>query len=936
MASNEEIKVVVGAETGQFKAGMADASRTTKATGKEMEESLAQAAKGIQNQLQSMGNMLRNVFAGFTIGTVAQQVVSVMSSFENLEIRLRSVMGSVEKGDEAFAWIKKFAKDTPFEVDGVTNAFMLLKNMGLDPMDGTMQAISDTAAKSGQGLQGLERISLALGQAFTKGKLQGEEMNQLLEAGVPGWDLLAKATGKSTQELQKMAEKGQLGRDAIKALIEEMGRASAGGAGAMMASLDGQISNFTDNVKNALDDLRKNGGLDFLKEALGSINAKFDELNANGSIQAWASTAGQAMNAFGESFMSIAGTVLETVGELASMVVSGFTEIGRAFTSLFGGEAISGMEFFRNTLKLVEIAIVGLQTGFKILLEVVSDIIERIVINLLRFGDAASRALKLDFGGAKKAWEEGGKALEEAHQARMDNIVRISQEAKDKIDGIIMRAPKEPTKPTQSAAPGGQDGPRRSVSFNAPTGDANSMMSKWEAELAKMRVASDSFREFEKSRELAFWQEKLRMTKAGSDERVAVERKIADTTWRIKREAFDLELAGLRAQEAAAQNNAAKRMAVVEQEVAAVERAYGRESMQFAAAEQRRVQAARQAEAQIREIKQLARDTDEARQLAGVESAATAARLDLDTRRITQLEALALESQFEEQRFAIKLKGMQDRLALMDPDSDPVAYAAMKAQIQQAEIDHQTRMGAIRAQFTAEKDGAGTAIFDQMERSFEGAITGIITRAQTLRQALTGIFKSIFSVFVTEMVSKPLAMAAMRFIRESILGKLFFAEQTGMQAAAAAKTIALKEGETAAVVGMEATKAAAGGAAAVAGIPIIGPALAVGAAAAMLALVMGLGGGSKTSTTTTRIPSAANGYDIPAGLNPLTQLHEREMVLPQEQADVIRNMAGGGGGGQPIQVNITAMDSRDVKRFLLDNKSAVADALKSAVRDFQR
>lgn len=41
--------------------------------------------------------------------------------------------------------------------------------------------------------------------------------------------------------------------------------------------------------------------------------------------------------------------------------------------------------------------------------------------------------------------------------------------------------------------------------------------------------------------------------------------------------------------------------------------------------------------------------------------------------------------------------------------------------------------------------------------------------------------------------------------------------------------------------------------------------------------------------------SAEGGYDIPAGKNPMTQLHEREMVLPKAQADVIRGLAANGG-----------------------------------------
>jgi len=64
------------------------------------------------------------------------------------------------------------------------------------------------------------------------------------------------------------------------------------------------------------------------------------------------------------------------------------------------------------------------------------------------------------------------------------------------------------------------------------------------------------------------------------------------------------------------------------------------------------------------------------------------------------------------------------------------------------------------------------------------------------------------------------------------------------------------------------------------------------------------------------LASAAQGYDIPAGVNPLVQAHAQEMVLPAEQANVIRSLAGGGGGSGDIHIHVHAMDSEDVVRSL--------------------
>jgi tape measure domain-containing protein len=46
--------------------------------------------------------------------------------------------------------------------------------------------------------------------------------------------------------------------------------------------------------------------------------------------------------------------------------------------------------------------------------------------------------------------------------------------------------------------------------------------------------------------------------------------------------------------------------------------------------------------------------------------------------------------------------------------------------------------------------------------------------------------------------------------------------------------------------------------------------------------------------------SAEGGYDIPAGVNPVVQTHQREMILPAEHADTIRNLGKDSGKGVTI------------------------------------
>jgi hypothetical protein len=72
---------------------------------------------------------------------------------------------------------------------------------------------------------------------------------------------------------------------------------------------------------------------------------------------------------------------------------------------------------------------------------------------------------------------------------------------------------------------------------------------------------------------------------------------------------------------------------------------------------------------------------------------------------------------------------------------------------------------------------------------------------------------------------------------------------------------------------------------------------------------------------------AEKGYDVPAGVAPVTQLHPREMVLPQRYADTIRDLGEGGGGGagrkhvfvQPQMVGgMLAFTPANLKKMLED------------------
>src|SRR5690606_16302991 len=72
-----------------------------------------------------------------------RSMLDAVADFEQMQNRIPGLMDSVAEGEQATAWIAQFAKDTGQLIPDVTEAFALLKAYGLDPMDGSLQAITD-------------------------------------------------------------------------------------------------------------------------------------------------------------------------------------------------------------------------------------------------------------------------------------------------------------------------------------------------------------------------------------------------------------------------------------------------------------------------------------------------------------------------------------------------------------------------------------------------------------------------------------------------------------------------------------------------------------------------------------------------------------------------------------------------------------------------
>ena len=331
--------------TSPLKSSLTSAEHMAKHTANNINNSLGSvknAFGGLKGILGGVGGVLAGL--GLSLGTKA--VFDYSKSLDNAKINWEVLMGSAEEGQKMLQRIQQFAKDTPFDFDSTQKFAQQLKIAGLngDQLFKTMQVIGDAAQGN---VEKAEGIATAYQQMSAKGKIQTEEMNQLLERGIPAWDMLAKATGKTKAELMDMASKGKLLSDEyLPKLVEQMDATFGGGMQKQAQTFNGQLDQLEDNLL-----MLGSRGVAPLRQALTGLmkdmNDVFDgKMSVTEMLGKWGKQFKEGLTKLGEMIANF---------DLASFVkklLKGF-EVGGGFLSdvLQGfGKLVDGIfEFLRKT-----------------------------------------------------------------------------------------------------------------------------------------------------------------------------------------------------------------------------------------------------------------------------------------------------------------------------------------------------------------------------------------------------------------------------------------------------------------------------------------------------------------------------------------------------------------------------------------------------------
>ncbi|MFC0686395.1 tape measure protein [Novosphingobium clariflavum] len=219
--------------------------------------------------------------AAATGGWFLSGIVSTGAHFEQLQAQLEGTEGSADKAKKALQWVLKFAKDTPYAVEGVAEAFVRARNLGIDPFTGAMMSMGDAAAANNQTLTDAVE---AIGDAQTK------EYERLKTFGI---------TSSTKGNLVTFSFVAKDGKNAFKTVKNDaasirktvLGIWDAKYAGGMIRqskTLVGLWENIKDTVTAFQYKIAEAGWFNRLKESAASFLDKLNEWSEDGTLDQWA------------------------------------------------------------------------------------------------------------------------------------------------------------------------------------------------------------------------------------------------------------------------------------------------------------------------------------------------------------------------------------------------------------------------------------------------------------------------------------------------------------------------------------------------------------------------------------------------------------------------------------------------------------------------
>jgi tape measure domain-containing protein len=218
--------------------------------GFEVDESGLKKGQDRLHKFKRTAKIAMTAVAGAIVG-IGVSAIKSAANIEALETQFEVMLGSAEKARDMMEDLNKFSLVTPFEPTDLAKATTTLLNFGVAGEDimGTLQMLGDVSLGNKQKFNSL---ALVFGQIQSTGRLMGQDLLQLINAGFNPLQVISKKTGKSVAVLKEEMSKGKISAQAV---TEAFKTASSEGGMFFQGMLKGSktFKGVMSTVKGAID-----------------------------------------------------------------------------------------------------------------------------------------------------------------------------------------------------------------------------------------------------------------------------------------------------------------------------------------------------------------------------------------------------------------------------------------------------------------------------------------------------------------------------------------------------------------------------------------------------------------------------------------------------------------------------------------------------------
>ena len=328
---------------------------------------------------------------------LGSEIIRVRGEFQSMQTAIETMVGKDMAG-QLIPQIKELAKISPLTMSDMVGAEKMMLGFNIQAEDTIkyLKAISDISMGESSKFNSL---TLAFSQMSAAGKLMGQDLNQMINAGFNPLQIISEKTGKSIATLKDEMSKGVVSAEMVQQAFIDA------------TSAGGKFYNMSENASKTI-----NGQLSMMQDALDSV---FNELG----------TKSESVIMDGIQMTTSLIQNYETVGKvLAGLVVTYGTyrtavmlvtaaeskhtlvEIGLTNARLLARKAQLALNaaMLTNPYVLLATAVVGLGVA------------------MLAFRDSATEAEKAQRRFNEQ--QEEAKKQEEEHKQKIDSLVQSSRD----------------------------------------------------------------------------------------------------------------------------------------------------------------------------------------------------------------------------------------------------------------------------------------------------------------------------------------------------------------------------------------------------------------------------------------------------------------------------------------------------------------------------